>query len=144
MQTLRTGLQTPSGRESVPSAISLLNAERSIFSDHVESDTLARECLDGSKTMIENYFKARDAADPGRFYDIHYKSLVKDSVMTVRRLYEHFGYEFVPDFEKRMLEWLAENQQHKHGKHCYSLEQFGLDRDMIAAALELYYRRFNP
>jgi thioesterase domain-containing protein/3-oxoacyl-(acyl-carrier-protein) synthase/acyl carrier protein/ubiquinone/menaquinone biosynthesis C-methylase UbiE len=129
--------------ESVPSVISLYDTTLGAYSDHVESNLLSREGLDDLKHMTERYLKARDAADPDRFCDIYYKSLVKDPVATVRKIYEHFGYEFNTEFEQRMLEWLAENRQHKHGKHRYSLEKFGLDQDIVYSALEKYCTRFG-
>lgn len=72
--------------------------------------------------------------------------LVKEPVNTVRKLYEYFGYEFDAGLEKRILEWLAENRQHKHGVHRYSLEQFGLDRDIsqVWFRYQVLTSRFSP
>ena len=61
----------------------------------------------------------------------------------VRKLYNYFGYKFDADFEKRMREYLAENPKHKHGTHRYSLEQFGLDRNIVYSSLEIYCKRFG-
>ena len=129
--------------ESVPSFINLINTIRCAYSDHVESKLLAIERLNFLKHMAERYLKAREDADPDRFCDIYYKSFVKDPVTSVRKIYEYFDYEFSSEFENRMIEWLAENLQHKHGKHIYSLEEFGLDQDMVYSALEKYCTRFG-
>lgn len=137
VQTLRDPV------ESVPSLCSLINVLHSAYSDHTENILSADEVMNSLKHDTERYIASREKADPAGFYDIHYKSLVKDPMTAVRKLYEHFGYEFNHDFEKRMQEWLAENRQHKHGKHRYSLEQFGLDRDMVYSALDKYCRRFG-
>jgi LPS sulfotransferase NodH len=70
---------------------------------------------------------ARAAADPARFLDVTYPELVADPIGTVRAVCESFGYPFDAEFDARARRRLAEDLQHKHGVHRYSLEQFGLD-----------------
>jgi hypothetical protein len=41
-----------------------------------------------------------------------------------------------------MTAWLADNPQHKHGRHRYSLEQFGLTPDAVTERLGDYAARF--
>ena len=59
--------------------------------------------------------------------DVRYADLVSDPVGTVRDIYEFHGYEYSSEMEAEMRRWLAENRQHKHGTHKYSLEEFGLE-----------------
>src|SRR3546814_12587809 len=53
-----------------------------------------------------------------------------------------FGWDFTPATEAGVLGWLAENPAGKHGKHKYSLEEFGLNeqavRDVYADYIETY------
>src|SRR3546814_13718360 len=64
------------------------------------------------------------------------------SVDLVRGIYDRFGWDFTPATEAGVLGWLAENPAGKHGKHKYSLEEFGLNeqavRDVYADYIETY------
>ena len=75
---------------------------------------------------IERATAARAAADPARFLDVTYPELIADPIGTVRAVCEYFGYPFGTEFEARARRRLAEDSQHKHGVHRYSLEQFAL------------------
>ena len=44
----------------------------------------------------------------------------------------------------RMQEWLDDNPRGKHGKHEYSLEQYGLTEEDVVRAFLPYYQRFYP
>jgi len=45
--------------------------------------------------------------------------------------------------EENIKGWLSSNQQHKHGIHRYSLEQFGLDAKVVNDKFSNYRQRFN-
>jgi hypothetical protein len=62
---------------------------------------------------------------------VQYVDLVADPIGTVRRIYEHYGCDYSDEFENHMKQWLADNRQHKHGAHRYSLEEYGLDAETV-------------
>ena len=88
---------------------------------------------------LEQAMTARASADPARFFDVRYESLVADPIDTVREVCQYFGYDFTPEYEARTRRYLAENPQHKHGVHHYSLDDFGLD----AAAVARHFRDYR-
>ena len=75
--------------------------------------------------------EVRAAADPAQVLDVQYADLVADPIGTVRRIYEHHGCDYSDEFENGMKQWLADNRQHKHGAHRYSLEAYGLDAEPV-------------
>ncbi|MCP4350612.1 MAG: sulfotransferase [Desulfobacterales bacterium] len=129
--------------KAIPSLCSLITISRGLFSDHVDPHHIGKEFLRELEIMIERSSQARDNFDSSRFFDIHYNDLVQDPTGTVLRIYEHFGYRIDGDFEKRMHEWLTANPRHKKGVHHYSLEQFGLDADMVNHRFRAYRERFG-
>jgi len=86
---------------------------------------------------------ARARAGPGRIYDMRYADLVAHPLEEVRRLYAHFGYRYTGAFETRARAWLEGHPQHKHGKHEYTLEQFGLGAQMVDETFAWYTERYN-
>ena len=57
--------------------------------------------------------------------------LTSDPIGAVQRIYEYHGYCYSDEFEKRMKQWLADNRQHKHGPHRYSMEEYGLCAETV-------------
>ena len=75
-----------------------------------------------------------------RFCDVDFKQLVKDPKTVVRRIYDHFGFDFSAEFEARIDAFMGHNPRYKHGKPEYSLEEFGLD----AKEIKERFARFDP
>ncbi|MEM8923237.1 MAG: sulfotransferase [Actinomycetota bacterium] len=57
-----------------------------------------------------------------------YPELIDDPAATVRSILTEFGEEVPRDLNARIRKHLDEHPQHKHGKHDYRLERFGLHR----------------
>jgi hypothetical protein len=132
VQTHRDPLQV------LPSLCSLASAIRGIVSDRVDLRRLGAEFNEAIARGTERAIEARASADPARFHDVPYSALLADPVGTVRAVCRHFGYAFDDEFEARLRRWLAENPQHKHGVHRYSLEQFGLDPEAVNGRFARY------
>lgn len=86
---------------------------------------------------------ARHAPQGSRIFDVKYEDLVRDPLKIVRLVYERFGYRYTPDFEQRCRDHLRDNPQHKHGRHRYTLEEFGLDRSHLPPLVEEYRKELE-
>ena len=60
---------------------------------------------------------------------------IKDPLGTMRALYERFGTPFTAEAQAGMEAMMAYNPQNKHGKHEYTLEEFGLSREDTEALI---------
>jgi hypothetical protein len=131
--------------EVVASAASLHTVLRSTFSDTVDPVAVGREV---TTRWCEGMRRALAVRDGGtvpaeRFFDVSYTDLLRDPLGIVRRIYAHFDMPLTDVAENRMRRFLAENPKDKHGKHEYSLEQFGLDRDEEWKRYVWYRERFG-
>jgi hypothetical protein len=104
---------------------------------------IPQQMMDDLLHDIERAVAARKQADPKRFFDVHYRDLIKDPVGVIRQIYEHFGYPFSEEFKARIVKWLDENPKEKHGIHRYSLEEFGLTPDRVTKDFAAYCREFG-
>ena len=86
---------------------------------------------------------AREKANPAQFYDLQYQDLIADPKGQVRKIYNYFGYPINEKMEAGMENWLTNNRQHKHGKHTYTLEQFGLSSNAIERRFSRYMDAFG-
>jgi len=123
----------------IPSLCSLQAGMRGIFTDRLDLRRLGAECVEALCLGPERAIASRATADPARSFDVAYDRLVAEPVETVREVCRYFGYDFSPAYESRVRRWLAENPQHKHGVHRYSLDDFGLD----AATVERSFAGYN-
>jgi hypothetical protein len=131
--------------EVVASAASLHTVLRSTFSDGVDPVAVGQEVTTRWCEGMRRALAARDGgcAPPDRFFDVRYTDLVRDPIGVVRGIYAHFDMRFTDGAEQRMRRFLGENPKDKHGRHEYTLEQFGLDRDQERLRYAWYRERFG-
>jgi hypothetical protein len=114
-----------------------------IFSDEVDPFEVGRHWLAKTTRMVRLAVEAREKAGPEHFIDVAYADLVADPLAQMRRVYDFLGLELTAQKEEAMRSWIAGNPQHKHGKHRYRLEDFGLDGQTVEKAFADYRRRFD-
>jgi len=89
-----------------------------------------------------NYRKAHPEKEE-QIIDCLYDDLLSDPIAMVRRIYEKFGLEYTREFERRMKAYLADNQQGKHGRHRYSLEEYGFNEKGVYRDHQDYLVRYG-
>jgi hypothetical protein len=129
--------------EVVGSACSLIRHVRPMFSDHVDLRGIAEQMIDTFDHMIARQNTFRDKHGENAIHDIRYPDLMKDPIGEMRKLYARFDEPFTPEAEAGMTRLLAEAPQGKHGKHSYSLEEFGLTATGVRAHFKDYCDRYN-
>ena len=78
-----------------------------------------------------------------QFYDLEYKTLTKDPLAAVRNIYKHFDLDLTPEVEASMKAYVRDNPQHKHGKHKYSLSDYGLSTQDMKRSFAPYLNYFG-
>jgi hypothetical protein len=61
--------------------------------------------------------------------DVMYDELFADPIAMVRRIYDFCGLPVNMTFEGRVRKYLDNNRQGRHGRHRYSLEEYGIDAE---------------
>jgi hypothetical protein len=109
----------------------------------IAKETLGPIVMNFYAESLERGLAARAKHDPSRFADVTHDDFVDDSLGVVQRIYDHFEMP-VPDSARIAFEKHAvANPQGKHGKHDYSLEEYGLDRSQVRKRFESYIDRFE-
>jgi hypothetical protein len=129
--------------EVMASTASLSTVLRGTFSDYVDPALIGRETSEFWAEMLESFMKLRERRSAQQFFDLSYQEIVKDPIDAVRRMYLHFGNTLTPETEQRMRDFLASNPQDKHGRHRYTMEQFGIDPVEESPRFDGYRKRFN-
>ncbi len=122
----------------IGSVCSMATTLRRAYHSKPDKAAIGQEALEDWRVATDRAMAVREKADPKQFLDIHFSQLVGDPIATVRKIYDYFDYEYSERMERNMRRWLAENQRHKHGKHRYRLEDYGLNEEMVNAAFQKY------
>ena len=133
--------------EVLPSYFSLMLATLGIFYEELDHMAVADKWTEIIACNMEKGLAARkkkeeQGGSPPIFLDVLYTDLVADPIGTIEKLYEKSGFELSGEAVDRMRRYLEENPQHKHGKHRYSLEQFGLTAVGVQERFRSYHEQF--
>ena len=128
--------------EVVGSACSLIRLVRPMFSDAVDLRRIADQMIDTFDLMIARQNAYRDKHGEDSILDIQYAEQLRDPIAQMRKLCDHFDEPLTKEAEAAMSRLLANNPQGKHGKHTYSLEEFGLTKQGVHTHFKNYCGRF--
>jgi hypothetical protein len=74
---------------------------------------------------------------------VDYYQLVDAPEAVMPAVFEDLGLEWTPTVDERIRSWRKANPKGKRGTHDYTLDDYGLDRDVVAEAFSDYNQRFN-
>lgn len=153
LEFLETLLETfPDGRiihthrdpvDTVASLCSMLGHARGFMSDAVDPKELGKQWLRKAGRMVDRSLEARAAADESRFIDVYYRDVVEDPWKQLRRVSEWIEAPIDDEIEAGMRRFLAENKQHKFGRHTYQLSDFGLSEEQVRERFATYRSRYG-
>lgn len=130
-------------QSAIPSNAKLLWALWSTKAKNLDKRFVGHEFLEWASTGMQRYLEVRKRLHlDDRILDAQYDRIRDDVVPIIREVYKRAGWKLTTEAEHAMLEWERNNEQGKHGKHDYSLEEFGLDAGMIDRAFSEYIERF--
>jgi hypothetical protein len=113
--------------EAVVSVSSLVTILRRVFSDTVDPVQVGRDALTYWAQALTTFMQTRDQLSPQRVCDLRYDDVRRDPIAAARRVYQHFGWPFSAEIEKRMGATLAEQKSQTNGVHRYDAAHFKLN-----------------
>jgi len=125
------------------SLCSLIAGSHTVFNERSDDDYIGRHYPPQMAEHLNRPREVRRERGQDIFYDLHYAALMRDPIGEMRKLYAWLGDELTPAAEAGMRAWLAQNQQHKHGKHSYNIERFGLSVPKLRPFFEDYVREYE-
>ena len=131
----------------IASMSSLACSLHSAFSDMVDRQQTAANETAHYAALLEAGMEQRDEIEaregPGRFFDVQFEDILETPLEVIEELYRHFGFEWNAALRHRMHSYLQNRPREKHGKHRYTLEDFGLSRELHGPLFADYCERFG-
>jgi hypothetical protein len=131
--------------ESMTSYASLTSLVRTMGSDEVDRQEIARDWTARLRRAVAHALDVRDAREypEAIFYDMHFSDFVSDQFGVVETIYETLGLPMSKQGEARMRAFVDENPKGKHGEHTYTPEEFGVDPNEVRREFQPYIERFG-
>ncbi len=111
-------------------------------SDGVAFTDVGPPVLEVWQEATRRAIRVRESFDDDAILDVSFREFRSDQMGVVERLYDWLGSDLTGGTRARMDRWLHDHPAGKHGKHRYTLEQFGLEERQVAEAMKHYTERF--
>jgi hypothetical protein len=128
--------------DTVPSIISWMSYQWKQFSDPAENYLFKDYMLELAKEWYEYPLERFAMAPEDSYAIIRYEDLAQNPRQIISDIYEKFGFELSPEFEKILTETSKSSTSFK-SKHKYSLENMGLTKKQILKTFALVFKRFG-
>ena len=119
---------------SVPSSIKLLEK---FFMPYSDARPDADRAVLGSASSIKRHFRNRERMGLD-VLDIPYSELVRAPQAVIEKVYRFCGIPLSDGSRARMLAWNDNNPKDMHGRHAYSLVEYGYSEERLQAVFADY------
>jgi hypothetical protein len=123
---------------------SLVHELRRAYTDTEDPVRTGQQQLAYWSHAAERGVQHRAALGEDRFLDVAYDDIVTDMADVLRAVLEFSELDASAPTIEALCRWEAENPQHKHGRHEYSMAEFGLTATEVEVAFAAYFERFPP
>jgi hypothetical protein len=93
--------------------------------------------------MVPLSYRKEHPEKEEQIFDCMYEELFSNPIAMVKTIYQKFGLEYTKEFEERMKVYLENNKQGKYGRHKYSLEEYGFEKESIYQKYKDYMENYN-
>lgn len=125
---------------ALPSLASLFRLGPDLTQSTVKLDRLGRGVITYANLAMERAEKFFSSNPTNPCSNVKYEELIKNPIAVVKSVYKELGYDFTPEYEKILEEYLTKNKAERAaikkkqgGKvmHNYSLEEYGMSKDDV-------------
>ena len=124
-------------KETMGSYCSMMHFAKKMFQSSSNPHEIGRHWLRKNKRLV-SHAQSYKCQHPEQFIDISYKTFIKDPIMTLKDIYLDLGLCWTEAHTQRAEVYCAEHRKHKHGKHVYSLTDYGLTESIVKEHFSAY------
>lgn len=105
---------------------------------HIDDKAIARRIMEFYATSLERGLASRANHPAERFTDYNHKEFIATPLAVVERIFSAFDFPLPAESRSVLEQHIKDHPQHKHGKHEYNLEDFGLTPEHIQQRFSFY------
>jgi hypothetical protein len=126
----------------IGSIVQMAEAGRNLFAGEADRAMLSESSLQMWSRFWAQNIEQRRQLDPRSYCDVRFEDINKNAISVAERICSFMGIELDQKSRAAMLRWEAENERHKHGKHVYDPDDYGLSKARVHKAFETYFAYF--
>ncbi len=127
--------------EALGSFTSLMYSVHSVMLKYIDLSKMRRSLEYMFEKNIERNMAFRQH-NPDFILDIQYTDLIADPGSVVKHIYKHFDLGWTSRHEKALSSFIKENPKGKHGKHRYTVKDFGWSEEYLKEGFAAYTNTF--
>ena len=129
--------------ETVPSLISMFAKPwKSIYKFIPEDSEEYRQWGWLAIEYYKYFYRVSEVFPASQFYTLKYDELISEPEEVINKIYHHFDLEKSNEFVKLLKEKTEYSKKYK-SKHTYSLELYGLSRQLVYDELKQIFEKYN-
>ena len=119
--------------DAIPSFLSMVSYSRTLFSNEVDPNVVAKHWVKKISYMLSEAMKYRSqSGHESKFLDISYRELVENNMNVLEKIYHSRDRTISPDLKNIFEITEQSNPKGKYGTHEYKLDDFSIDKDFIS------------
>ena len=125
------------------SACSLLSTLRGGFSDAIDPLQIGEEESQFYSTILSRGMAARrEMKNAEQFYDFQFDDVIHRPIDGIADLYQHFDLNLNGESREKMQFFINNRPRTMHGKHVYTMKQFGLTEEKQGPLFSDYRKKY--
>lgn len=116
---------------TVPSMFNLVYFGNKTFCQQRDPKEIGEHWFRKNKLLCERAMQARGRIPPEAIMNIAYEDFISGKLNTLKEIFNFLHLDWSKALEEHATAFLAQNQQHKHGKHVYKAEWYGFSDETI-------------
>jgi hypothetical protein len=132
--------------QALASNCSLTHMLRAGTSPHADPDQIGRDMLELVRQHVDRlvaFDMEQEKRGTDRLVHVDYYQLVDAPETVMPDVFAAIDLEWTAEVDARIRTWRDENPKGKRGTHDYQLDDYGLDREVVADAFADYIERFD-
>ncbi len=131
--------------KTLASGLSLLGTLKWMRCADVDLSPWIESMPGGQAWLYQDIIEARQKGElpDAQFIDVHYADLMRDPAATLADIYARLGWDCAEPLREAMRGYVEDRPRGHHGRHAYSLEEFGLDTEIERERFADYRERFG-
>ena len=133
--------------QAIPSLLSMYNASWNTFVPQVKHNSVASQ---GLAQLYADYYGQRvhilqklRQNQPERLIEVRYEDLTTNTLTVIEQIYEQFQLSLTAETLTNFKTQIQASQKSYSSKHKYSLEQFGLSKELIYNSMPDVFTEYN-
>ncbi len=128
--------------ETMASYCSMMHYSKKMFQPSSKPYEIGQHWLRKNKRLVKHCQAYKDDY-PEQFIDVRYKDLVKDPILSAQSIYKELDLTWTEEHTRLAKAYCIEHKKNKFGRHVYSLDDYGLNDQMIKEHFAPYYEQYQ-